>query len=239
MDQTNRVVIVGVALLWIFLIFLVILLAWGAPDESINRLGDLAGYLEDHNEASTKLIITFGGIILALLFAIIVIYEIAPPDSGNVRVDKVGGGDVRISTDEVIQRLEEELRAMPGLLGVQATVMPRGKKAEVNLDLYVSTSADLTATSDEACRRARDLVEGRMGIALDMPPRAQIHYRELQVAQAAQGASQSAAPGIASSSSYAPSSTSSWTPAATPPSNPAPTTHEASETDREDRPTGA
>ena len=56
MDQTNRVLIVSVALLWIFIVFLIILLAWGAPDESIDRLGDLAGYLDDHNGTAAKLI---------------------------------------------------------------------------------------------------------------------------------------------------------------------------------------
>ena len=50
MDQTNRVLIVGAALLWIFALLVIILLAWGSPDESIEQLADLAGYLEDHND---------------------------------------------------------------------------------------------------------------------------------------------------------------------------------------------
>jgi len=43
MDVTNRIAAVVVSLLLMFVAFLVIMLAWGAPDESINRLADLKG----------------------------------------------------------------------------------------------------------------------------------------------------------------------------------------------------
>ncbi len=237
MDQTNRLLIVSAALTWIFLILLVVLLAWGAPDGSINKLSDFAGYLGHHNDAAARLIITFGGLILALLGAIVVVYEVAPPDSGNVRVGNVGGGDVRISTEDVVQRLEEELRSVPKLPGIQATVLPRGKKAEVNLDLYVSGDADLAVISEEACRRARELVGGRMGVTLDCDPRAQVHYRELLVARPA--------PATLASSPFSSPPVSTPTPAWTPERSSAagPSTvepaHEASEAAQEDHPTGA
>jgi hypothetical protein len=238
MDQTNRLLIVSAALIWIFLVLLVVLLAWGAPDGSINKLSDFTGYLDKHNDTPARLIITFAGLILALLGSILVVYEIAPQDGGNVRVDKVGGGDVRIGTDEVSQRLEEELRSLPKLLGVQAIVVPRGNKAEVRLDLYVSSDSDLAVISEEACRRARELVGGKMGIALDCDPRAQVHYRELLVARPA--------PATLASSPFSSQPASPPTPAWTP-ERPAaaagPTTvepaHEATETAQQDHPTSA
>jgi hypothetical protein len=237
MDQTNRLLIVSAALVWIFLILLAVLLAWGAPDGSINKLSDFAGYLGRHNDNAAKLIITFGGLILALLGGMVVVYEVAPPDSGNVRVGNVGGGDVRISTEDVVQRIEEELRSIPKVLGIQAIVTPRGKKAEVKLDLYVSGDADLAVTSEEACLRARDLVGGRMGIVLDCDPRAQVHYRELLVARPA--------PATLASSPFSSPAASTPTPAWTPerPVASGPSTvepaHEASEAAQEDHPTGA
>lgn len=236
MDQTNRLIIISAALVWIFLILLVVLLAWTAPNGSIDQLSDLAGYLDRHNHNAAKLIITFGGLILALLGAIVVVYELSPPEAGNIRVARGGGGNVRISTDEVVQRLEEELRTLPKLLGVQATVLPRGQKAEVKLDLYVSADADLAVTSDEACRRARELVGGRMGITLDCEPRAQIHYRELQFARPA--------PATLASSPFSnptPAPSTAWTPERPSAVNP---THnepgyEAAEPAKEDHPTSA
>jgi hypothetical protein len=234
MDQTNRLLIVSVALVWIFLALLIVLLAWGAPDESIKRLSDLAGYLEKHNDSPAKLIITFGGLILALLGAIVVVYELSPPDPGNVRVDKVGSGDVRISAEEVVQRLEDDLRSIPKVLGVQATVLPRGKQAEVKLDLYVSSDADLAVTSDDAARRVNELVGGRMGVALESAPRVQVHYRELLVAR---GGTPAATPGPFAAMPPA-ASTYSERPVVTTPSNIEPS-HETTEAATEDHPAGA
>jgi hypothetical protein len=184
MDETNRVLAVGVALVWIFLCLLVILMAWGAPDQSIERIGDLAGYLDDHNDTPAKLIITFGGLILALLGALVIVFEVAPPETGSLKVTNVGSGSASIGTDELTQRLEEELRQHPSISEVQAVVRGRGKKAEVKLDLYVAPEADLASTSEEACRMTRSLVEGRMGVQLAQEPTAEIHYRELRVGAA-------------------------------------------------------
>ena len=194
MDQTNRVLIVGAALLWIFALLVIIFLAWGSPDESIEQLADLAGYLEDHNDTEAKLIITFGGLIFALLGAIIVIVEVSPPETGSLKVERIGSGEAHIGTDEVAQRLEEEIQALPHVHQVQASVLARGAKAEVKLEMHVTAEADLAVTSEEACRLTRQLVEERMGVALTRPPQAQLHYRELQVARPQEPSSSAAPP---------------------------------------------
>ncbi len=184
-DLTNRILTVGVALIAIFLFFLVILLAWGAPDESIDLLFDLAGYLEDHNNTEAKLIITFGGIILMLLATLLVIFEVVPPETNALAVTRASTGEAQIDAEEVVLRVEDELRLLPQISQVQATVAGRGKKAEVELSLHVTSDADLAATVDEACQRTRALMEDRMGLELSRPPQAEIHYRELRVGQKA------------------------------------------------------
>jgi len=183
MDLTNRVLIISGALLWIFLMFLIVILAWGAPDESIERLADLAGYLDDHNTDPAKTIVTLGGLILALVALLVIIIEVAPPESGSLKVGKVGSGEARIGTDEIALRVEEELRQVPHLNQVQATVLARGQKAQVSLDLHVGADADLATTTEDACRRAARLIEEQMGVTLARPPQAQLHYRELRVAR--------------------------------------------------------
>lgn len=183
MDVTNRTIIIAASLLWISLALFIILLAWGAPDESIDKLSHLARYLNDHNTTGTKLVVTFGGLILVLLGVMAIILEAAPPSTGAVKVAKVGSGNARIGTDEISRLLEQELRGLPQLGDAQATVLARGPKAELRLDLYVSPDADLAAAADAACRRARDLVEGRMGVELAAPPQADVRYRELRAGQ--------------------------------------------------------
>ena len=257
-DLTNRILIVGVALLSIFLIFLVILLAWGAPDESIEWAFDLANYLEEHNNTEAKLIITFGGVILMLLATLLIIFEVVPSESNALSVTKAGSGDVQISTEEVVRRLEEELQLLPQINHAEVTILGRGKKAEVHLNLHVTADADLAATADEASQRTRALMEDRMGLELARPPQAEIQYRELRVGQRVE-----AMPGAATATPEAPPVASPPAPespsAASPPapeSPPEPATNpepeasqpppaiesmrdETTETAEEDRPAGA
>ena len=236
MDLTNRILILGGALLGIFVVVVVILLAWGAPDQSIERLTDLTTYMEDHNNNAAKLVITLGGMILILLAAIIVIIEVAPAKTGSLKVANVGTGEARIPSEEVAHLLEEELGQMPQINQVQAKVEVRGDKAEVDLELHVGAEADLASTAEEACRRANELLARRIGVAMARPARAQLHYLELRVA------GKQAPSGTASSSEVRPQATGSETPGTLRAgSAPAATesTHETSEQSSEDRPAGA
>jgi hypothetical protein len=180
-DMTNRTIIIGGALLFMFVVLVIVMLAWGAPDNSIERLSDLAGYMDDHNNQAAKLIITFGGIILLLLAAIVIIFEVSPPDSGSVKVQKVGAGDARIGTDEIAERVSQAVRAMPEVSDAAVSVGAQGDRATISMQLHVGSQADLSTVADEACRRAAALVEGQMGVELVRPPQARLHYKELRV----------------------------------------------------------
>ncbi len=197
-DLTNRIMAVAFAFFFMFAIFLIILLVWTSPEESITRIRDLANYLDDHNNTEAKLIITFGGVILILLATLLVIFELVSPESSTLVVQQVGSGKAEISTDEVVLRVEEELRAVPQIDQVQATIVGRGKKAEVSLSLHVAPDANLATTVDVACQRTTELLEGQMGIALAKPPSADVHYRELRVGGQQPASTQTAAPSSAS-----------------------------------------
>ena len=242
MDETNRVSAVVLSLLLIFVALLVILLAWATPDESIDRIADLAGYLNDHNEPATQMLVTLGALIFALIGLTVIIFELAPPQTGSVKIAQVGAGDVRIGTDEIARRLEDELRAVPCLRGIEAHVSSRGSRAEVKLNLFVDTEADVAQTAGEAIQLTRDIVETRMGVELESPPRAEVHYRE-----------DSADKRTIVAPVSAPVSTPSWQPAADPTDNIASramppgdqrasdpgSIHEASSTAQQDRTPGA
>ncbi len=197
-DLTNRIMAVAFAFFFMFAIFLVILLVWTSPEESINKIRDLANYLDDHNTTEAKLIITFGGVILILLATLLVIFELVSPESNTLVVQQVGSGKAEISAEEVVLRVEEELRTVPQIDQVQATIVGRGKKAEVSLSLHVAPEASLADTVEEACQRATELLEGQMGIALAKPPTAEVHYRELRVSGQQPASTQTAAPSSAS-----------------------------------------
>ena len=189
MDVTNRVIIVAGAFVWIFLVLVLILLAWGAPENSIDRLGDFVEYLDDHTDDVSRVILTLGGVILVLVAVVLIIAEVTPPATAAVKVQQVKAGSAVISTQEIEQRVEQEVGSVPHVSQAAVKVVGRGRGVELDLDLHVDPEANLTEAAEEACQRARELAEGKMGIALLRPPRAHLHYKELHLAAAAEAPS--------------------------------------------------
>ncbi len=181
MEQINRFVIVVSAMVVIFVALLVVLLAWGAAAASIDRIGDFAGYLRDHNNREAKIIITLGAGVVVLLMLSAIIIEVTPSPTQKMRVRNVKSGDAVITTKQIAERIEAELWSVPHVSSCQAIVAARGKRVEVVLELNVDQGANLAETADAACGRAQTLVEERLGIALVQPPQARLHYRELRL----------------------------------------------------------
>ena len=181
-DQANRFAIVVLALLAIFGVVLVALLAWGAPDRGIRWVTHLATYMRDHNNREAKLIITLGAAVLVLLLLTVIILEVTPSPIAKMRLRDVRSGSGTITTVEIARRVEEEVRDVPHVAECTATVAARGgRRIDLLLNLHVDGGADLAATADVACRLAQSLVEGQMGIRLAQRPRARMHYRELRL----------------------------------------------------------
>lgn len=189
MDVTNRVIIVAGAFVWIFIVLVVILLAWGAPENSIDALEDFVEYLDDHTDDLSRIILTLGGAILILVAVVLIIAEVTPPATAAVKVQQVKAGSAVITTQEIEHRIEQEVASVPHVGQAAVKVMGRGRGVELDLDLHVDPEANLSETAEETCRRARELAEGKMGIALLQPPRAHLHYRELHLAAPAEAPS--------------------------------------------------
>lgn len=197
-DETNRFVIVVLALLLIFASLLVVLLAWAATSSSIDRISDLAGYLRRHGGRDDKLILTLGALVVVLLMMTVIILELTPSPMQRMRLRTVTAGDASLTTRDIAARVEAEVRAVPHVSDCTAVVAAHGHRVEVALDLHVDPGANLADTADAACARTQSFVERQMGVPLSKPPRARLHYRELRLrddARTAPAASDAAASG--------------------------------------------
>jgi hypothetical protein len=198
LGQINRFVIVVAALAVIFLGLLLVLLSWGAASDSIVRLEDLAAWLRRHNDRETKLIITLAAAVVTLGMLTAIIVELTPSPTQKMRVRSVRSGSAAISTNQIADRINAEVRYIRDVANCNAVVAARGKRIEVVLNLHLDPGADLAETADEACRRTQTLVQERLGIELAQPPRARLHYRELRLREhderAGSGASGTAIP---------------------------------------------
>jgi hypothetical protein len=195
MNLANRLIIVLGALLLIFAVAVVILFTWVAASESVERLADFVQFLDDHAEDNgSRIILTLGGIVVALLALVVVIAELTPPRAERVPVRDVRAGDALLSTDAIAQRLQQEVSGVPHVTQAKATVTARGKGVEVDLELHVDPDTNLALTSEEACRAVENLLTNRLSVEMARPPRLNLRYSELRLAGAPTGASSSAPP---------------------------------------------
>ena len=178
MDAFNRAAIVGLAFAWVILMALVILLAWGADSETIDRLGDLVSYLNDHTDNAYKLILTLGAAALIVLSLIVIVAELVPaePTAAQVRLESVTGATAILPTEAITQRLEQELRSLPQVQDAQAMVAARDRGLAVALNLTLAPDANVSSTTEEACRLAQETIEQKIGVALVGLPTVQIRF---------------------------------------------------------------
>jgi hypothetical protein len=195
MNLANRLIIVLGALLLIFAVAVVILFTWAAASESVERLSDFVQFLHDHEEDNgSRVILTLGGIVVALLALVVVIAELTPPRAERVPVRDVRAGDALLSTDAIAHRLQQEVSVVPHVTQAKATVAARGKGVEVDLELHVDPDTNLALTSEEACRAVENLLTNRLSVEMARPPRLNLRYSELRLAGAPAGAPPSAPP---------------------------------------------
>jgi len=181
MNLFNRAVLVLLCLALATAAIAVIVLAWTAPAESIDRLRDAADWLDDHNQDLEKSILTAAAAAVALVALVVVAMEVLPRPTGHVQVTDLQAGNAVLSTAAIGQRVEEAVNRVSHVSDVRASVKAKRKGVLVDLDLHVDPEANLASVTDEACNAAREVLTERVHVALLRPPRARLHYRELRL----------------------------------------------------------
>jgi hypothetical protein len=176
-DVFNRGLIVALAAIWVTLMAMVILVTWAADTETIDRLGDLVRYLDDHTDNASKLILTLGALALVVLCLIVIVAELAPAGpSGNIRLEGVTGATAILSTEAINQRIEQEVTALPQVRESKASVTARDRGLAVALNLVLGPDANVPEATEAACRVTQETVEQKVGVALVGLPTVQITF---------------------------------------------------------------
>jgi hypothetical protein len=181
LDAVNRFIIVVAAMVVVFVMTLIVLIAWAAPGDGIGWVEDFAGYLGDHETREAKVIVTLLAVVVSLLMLTLIIVQLTPSPTQKMRVRDVKSGDATIKTTDIAARIDGGVRDVQHIADCASIVAVKGGSVEVVLDLHVDAGADLARAADDACRRAQEIVEQEMGIPLASRPRATLHYRELRL----------------------------------------------------------
>ena len=177
MDAFNRGIIVALAAIWVILMAVVILVTWAADTETIDRLGDLVRYLDEHTDNPSKLILTLGASALVVLCLIVIVAELAPAGpSADIRLEGVTGANAILSTEDITQRIEQEVTALPQVKESKASVTARDRGLAVALNLVLGPDANVPEATEQACRVTQETIEQKIGVALVGLPTVQITF---------------------------------------------------------------
>ncbi len=164
MNETNRSVIVLLAALWILLMAVVIFIAWAAPDDAVDRLGDMVEYLDAHRDDPSRLILTLGALLLVVLALLAIIVELAPEETEReLRVERAGATTI-VPAEALRLRLEEALRGLPQVTAAKARVFSRDKGIGSSLDLTITAEANVATVTQEAARVVVDTLQAELGL---------------------------------------------------------------------------
>ena len=176
MSEINRMAIVVLAALVIIVMAVVTFIAWAAPDETIDRLGDFVQYLTAHNDDASKLILTLGALTLVILAILVIVLELAPQAQAEELSVEQAGATTIVSAEGLRQRLEEVLLALPAVTAARVNVVTRNKGIAAALELTVQPQTNVGVASQEAMQAVTQTVQEEMGLPLAEAPRLRITF---------------------------------------------------------------
>lgn len=170
MNETNRTIIILAAALWIVAMAVVIFLAWTADAETVDRLGDMVQYLDDHRDNPSRLIITLGALVLVVLALLLIVVELAPEEeTREIRVEQAGATTI-VPAEPLRARLEEALIAMPNVTAAKASVFSQDKGVGMKLQLTVTPGSNVAVVTQEATRVVVETLQADLGLPVAVPP---------------------------------------------------------------------
>ena len=109
--------------------------------------------------------VVIGGAII-IVCLLIVWLELRRPRKKTIRAQKMAGGEARIATESVEQRLAYNIDQLPDVIKVSPHII--GKSRGVDLDLLLETSPeiDVPMKTEEVMQVAREVIVERMGLKL-------------------------------------------------------------------------
>jgi len=176
MNEANRTAIVLAAAAWIVLMAIAIFLAWAAPDDAINTLGDIVQEMDDNNDTAGRLILTLGALALAVFGLLVIILELAPEDEERELHVKQAGSTTIVPAQALRLRLEEALAALPEVATAKARVWTRDNGIATNLDLALAPKANVANVTQESSRIVVDIIQTELGLPVAGLPNVRVSF---------------------------------------------------------------
>ena len=176
MNDANRTAIVLLAAFLIVVMAIVVFLAWAAPGDVIEALGDVVQELDDNNDTAGRLIITLGALALAVFGLLVIVLELAPEDEERELRVKQAGSTTIVPAQALRLRLEEALCSLPEVSTARARVWTRDNGIVANLDLGLVPRANVANVTQESTRIVVDIIQTELGLPVAGLPNVRVSF---------------------------------------------------------------
>jgi hypothetical protein len=109
--------------------------------------------------------VVIGGAIIIVCLLIIWL-ELRRPRKKTIRAQKLAGGEARIATDSVEQRLAYNIDQLPDVIKVSPHIVGKSRGVDVDLLLETSPEIDVPMKTEEIMQVTREVIVERMGLKL-------------------------------------------------------------------------
>ncbi len=179
MNTFNRVLIV-IALLVAIALCSVFCVVPAAFNQLARQMGALAQYLGTLRPIARIGLGALFAAVIDIVLVLVVVLELQRARPRSIRVERVTGGEVSLSTASIVDRLRYEIDQLPGILRVKPRVAARGGGVTVNLDVDAAGPIDVPQKAERIVETARLVIEEKMGLKLAHKPKVALRTMALQ-----------------------------------------------------------
>ncbi|MDH4137680.1 MAG: alkaline shock response membrane anchor protein AmaP [Anaerolineae bacterium] len=169
MNVFNRLVVIVLLIVSMIVLPVALVLVPARPDivivigqQSLTWLTAIGGQLQLRFILAGALSAVLTFVVCGLLLWL----ELRRPHRKAVRVQKVSGGEAKVTTDSIARRLAYNIDQLAEVISVKPKVMARGKGVHVRLNVETGPEIDVPAKTEEISKVAREVIEERMGLKL-------------------------------------------------------------------------
>jgi uncharacterized alkaline shock family protein YloU len=183
MNTINRVVVVVVlAVLAILCCVLSVGAKWIVPVIA-EQLNVLAGSLDSLSPVAALIIGAAIGLASVFVLVCLIILEIRPPKAKFIRVEKATGGEVELDASSIVDRLKQEVDALPGVISVRPKIAVKRNGVVVDLKADVAEGLDLPIQGERIADTIRKVVEDTIGLKMAKLPKVSLRTVRAPTAQ--------------------------------------------------------
>ncbi len=178
MNTFNRIVMI----LLILAAFFVVTIGLFVPAESLAVIRGVAdNTLHTMNRIRPEFILSFRALLILcavfidVLLVSLLVLQVRGPAKHTLRVQRVGGGEVVVTAESLVERLQYQIDQLADVIGVRARVTPRGGGVDVQVSLQTGADVNVPEKAEQVLEITRQVVEDQMGLKLARKPRVTVH----------------------------------------------------------------